>query len=174
MNNSVQHASIEQAAQAIRLARQHLDASVNDLPHDITEQLRAARFQALSQKPRPSIGVEKYWSDALMGWLKKMPTFSKAAFGLPALCFAVVVAQNTVNNYWSHDTVVSTAFDNTSSFSSSSNKTNQTLNIDAILSEKIPLHAYLDKEFNQLLEKSTFQISSELNNVSKTPQQVSR
>lgn len=157
---------LKMAAQAIRLARQNLDISSAELSYDISERLRAARVQALAQKPRVAHVAEKHWTNTISAWLQRMPTLSKAIVGVPALCFSVIIAQNTIDTYGSQAHSLNSAFEDNSAsaFVSPKAPRGESLNIDAILSEKIPLHAYLDKDFNQFIENDKLQAISENKN----------
>ena len=179
-NTTPQHLTPQHAAHAIQLTRKLLNASTDDLPYDITERLRAARKRAIAQiKPHaPTKIQEKHFSDGLIGWLQRMPTLAKTLIAVPALCMAIVVAENTstsnasnTSNITSQPTaLMSSPF--TAAYAPTSMDTINALNIDAILKEQVPLQAYLNEDFNHFIDqdkqnKATHPQTSGTNHVQK-------
>lgn len=179
-NTTPQHLKTQHVAHAIQLTRQLLDAGVDDLPYDITERLRAARMRAIAQvkSHAPAVVQEKHISDGLIGWLQRMPTLAKTLMAVPALCMAIVVAENTstsntsnTSNITSQPTaLMSSPF--TAAYAPTSMDTINALNIDAILKEQVPLQAYLNEDFNHFIDqdkqnKATHPQTSGTNHVQK-------
>ena len=157
-NTTPQHLTPQHAAHAIQLTRKLLNASTDDLPYDITERLRAARMRAIAQiKPHaPTKIQEKHFSDGLIGWLQRMPTLAKTLMAVPALCLAVVVAENTNTPSTSNIASQPTALMSrqlTAAYTPTPADTVNALNIDAILKEQVPLQAYLNEDFNHFIDQ---------------------
>ncbi|AXF85982.1 hypothetical protein DTO96_101722 [Ephemeroptericola cinctiostellae] len=157
-NTASQHLTPTHVAHAVQLTRQLLDAGVDDLPYDITERLRAARMRAIAQvkSHAPTVAQEKHISDGLIGWLQRMPTLAKTLMAIPALCMAIVVAENTstpsASNIASQPTALMSS-PLTAAYAPSSMDTINALNIDAILKEQVPLQAYLNEDFNHFIDQ---------------------
>ena len=149
----------EHVAHAIQITRHALNASADALPYDITERLRAARMQALAQVKKahkPTVihqaTHEKSISDDLLGWLQRMPTLAKTLMAVPALCLAIVVAENTSTPNVSNTTQAVALMGN-AAYAPTPVDTANALNIDAILKEQVPLQAYLNEDFNHFIDQ---------------------
>ena len=151
----------QDAMRAIQLTRSTLDNGAQQLPHEITERLRAARMQALAQmRTAPAKPARK---PNFFDWLQNTPLLAKGMVVVPVLAAAFLITlniQNPTND--SSEVALSSFFKPVPTAS----KAADTLNIDAILNEKIPLQAYLDDDFSRYLERNKTQtqpISSSLN-----------
>lgn len=146
-----------QIAQAVRLTRKTLDDSAEYLPYDITERLRAARVQALAGVARkPVVIQEKHLTDGLLGWLQRMPVFAKTLVAVPALCLAMVAIQTTNQNNIAAPMALS------ASLPASAAVDPNVINIQAILTEQVPLQAYLDDDFNHFIDQDKHDSSKEI------------
>ena len=135
----------QQTAHAIQLTRQLLDDGLTQLPHDITERLRFARMQALSQ-PRRVVEVKK--DDGFFAWLQRMPTLAKSLVAVPVLSVALLVATNIHTPNMAPTNIFAPA-----PVALMQTPAADTINIDAILNEKIPLQAYLNDDFNRFVSQ---------------------
>jgi Protein of unknown function (DUF3619) len=140
-----------QAAHAVRLTRQTLDNGLEQLPHDITERLRAARVQALAQRTRPAQITAQ--NGGFFAWLQRMPNLTRGLIGIPVLAMALLIGKNIhAPTALSPDVALNSLFEPTP-VSLMSTAHHDALNIDAILNEQIPLQAYLDDDFNRFVEQ---------------------
>lgn len=144
--------NIEQTAHAIQLTKQLLDDGLTELPYDITERLRAARMQALSQTKRVA---ETKTNDGFWTWLQRMPALSKSLIVVPVLATALLIGtQIHAPNLDAPSVAFNNVFAPAPVALMQANPA-ETINIDAILNEKIPLQAYLNDDFNRFVAQET-------------------
>ena len=150
MNQHTQNTDAIRAAKTIQLTRTHLNEAVDELPHHVTERLRAARVRALSQLNKPAVRIDNT-TNGLIGWLQRLPTFARTMVIAPALFLAIFASQRSLTQDNEPQMSAPMAIMSTASPDAAAP------DIDAILSEEIPLQAYLDNDFNQFNQKITQQ-----------------
>ena len=125
--------SISQDQFGSRVA-QRLDAGAGDLPHDITERLRASRVQALSKRKfQPSAQVAVSGGQATLGFGEEVfGLWSRIASALPLIVLAVgLITINVVQN---------------------ERRAKEVAEVDAaLLTDDLPPSAYADPGFVQFL-----------------------
>jgi hypothetical protein len=146
MNQHTPNLDAIRAAKAIQLTRAHLNEAVDELPHHVTERLRAARVRALSQLNKPAVRIDTT-TNGLIGWLQRLPTFARTMVIAPALFLAIFASQRSLTQ--NNEQRMSSAM----ALMNAPTSEAVAPNIDAILNEEIPLQAYLDNDFNQFNQK---------------------
>ncbi len=151
---NTQPTTIDQAVHAVQLTRRVLDDGLDQLPHDITERLRAARVQALAQRARVTQPIVTK-NEGFFGWLQRMPTFTKGLVALPVLAAALMIGKNIhAPNTLSPEVALNNLFDPAPVALMQTKAADDMINIDAILNEQIPLQAYLNDDFNQYVAQN--------------------
>lgn len=140
MNNLSLHSSSSAADQFARRLTARLSEGTQDLPYDISERLRAARVQALSQRKRPILAhqtapaVTQLGSTAALGWGSEGGNWWRSllsAVPMLALVAGLVVIQ----------------------FSQDEHSTTEVAEVDAaLLTDDLPPEAYADPGFAQFLK----------------------
>jgi hypothetical protein len=139
MTNSTQiNADILQERFA-RKAVSYMSHSTADLPHDITERLRAARFQAVSNrkvvKNQTAAAVVSQGSAAALTWGWQDTSGWWARFGVVLPMIALVVGLFTINMV------------------QSDNRAQEVAEVDvALLTDTLPPEAFSDPGFIQFLK----------------------
>ena len=143
MNTAIDAHSTPVAERFARRVVAQLDAGNADLPHDITERLRAARMQALARRKKevlvhqlhtaPAI-VRQGRSSAALGWGSEGGTWWRAvmsAIPVMALCVGLVVINTSQEDVGAAEVAEVDA---------------------ALLTDDLPVAAYADPGFAQYLQ----------------------
>lgn len=140
MNISPLPSSASAADQFARRLTARLSEGTQDLPYDISERLRAARVQALSQRKRPALvhqtepAITQLGSSAALGWGSEGGNWWRSlisAVPVLALVAGLVVIQFSQDEY----------------------STTEVAEVDsALLTDDLPPAAYADPGFAQFLK----------------------
>lgn len=140
MNTSPLPSSASAADQFSRRLTARLSEGTQNLPYDISERLRAARMQALSQRKRPVLvhqtapSVTQLGSSAALGWGSEGGNWWRSlisAVPVLALVAGLVVIQFSQDEY----------------------STSEVAEVDAaLLTDDLPPEAYADPGFVQFLK----------------------
>jgi Protein of unknown function (DUF3619) len=120
-------------------AASYLSAGAADLPHDISERLRAARVQAVSKRKiaqlEPAAQVVGYGGSATLGWGGGVSWWARIGSVVPLIALVVgLLAINSIQN---------------------DNRAQEVAEVDAaLLTDDLPPAAFADPGFVQFLKAS--------------------
>jgi hypothetical protein len=120
-------------------AASYLSAGASDLPHDISERLRAARVQAVSKRKiaqlEPAAQVVGYGGSATLGWGGGVSWWARIGSVVPLIALVVgLLAINSIQN---------------------DNRAQEVAEVDAaLLTDDLPPAAFADPGFVQFLKAS--------------------
>lgn len=139
MTNSTQKNADVMQERFARKAVSYISHSTADLPHDITERLRAARFQAVSKrkilKNQTAVALVSQGSSAALTWGREESSGWWTRFGVVLPMVALVVGLFTINMV------------------QSDNRAQEVADVDvALLTDTLPPEAFSDPGFIQFLK----------------------
>ncbi len=138
MNSTQKNADVMQERFALK-AVSYISRSTADLPHDITERLRAARFQAVSNRKivtsQTAAAVVSQGSSNALTWGREESSGWWTRFGVVLPMVALVVGLFTINMV------------------QSDNRAQEVADVDvALLTDTLPPEAFSDPGFIQFLK----------------------